>query len=114
MDMSSLPVEVTSSRDAGSGQQIAFRISGDASGALSNLLAAIPVGAEISASDPSNLDCALELRRTSGGYEIKRGCHGAAGTWRPSTAADAISWLLPGTQSIAGRQMGLALWLPRQ
>ena len=114
MDLSSLPIEVTTSRDAGTGQQIAFQIVGDASTALARLLAAMPAGTEISASDPTNLDCALEVRRTQAGYEAKRGCHGAAGTWRPATAVAALDWLLPGTGLIAGRQSGLMLWVPRR
>jgi len=44
--------------------------------------------------DPENGDCIREVRRTEIGYELKHGCHGAYGTWRESTATEAVEWIL--------------------
>lgn len=63
---------------------------------VASLLAALPEGGEVSVSEPSPYECYNECQRTNGALQIKRGCHGSYGTWRPASSAEAHEWLLPG------------------
>jgi hypothetical protein len=68
--------------------------------ALVALLCELPVGAEISAIEVGPAECFHEVRATASGLELKRGCHGAYGTWRKCTEAEAVEWLLPGLVAV--------------
>lgn len=97
MNFSALGITVTAQRDAGSLMEYSFSFpQGNESTALSSVLEAMSAGHELSVPDPANGDCGLEARRIDHGFEIKRGCHGAAGTWRPATISETHAWLLPG------------------
>ena len=97
MTLSIPGINFSSVRDAGSCLIYSFAFpSGAESETLDSILNHLVSDSEISVSDPTNGDCALEVRRTSNGLELKRGCHGAFGTWRPATIQEAKSWLLPG------------------
>ena len=92
-------IEFSSRRDAGTCVQYTFGFSSDAEGELlSVVLAHLSMLSVISVPDPENGDCALEVRRAACGFEAKRGCHGASGTWRPASLTQAFEWLLPGAQ----------------
>ena len=65
------------------------------------LLRVLPVGAEVSAPDPESGDCYREAKRTSRGYELKRGCHGSYGEWRSASIEEASAWLSAGLASFA-------------
>ena len=87
----------TSERDASSCIVYSFAFApGTEIEALDAILNQLAVDSEVSVPDPTNSDCSLEVRRTSSGLELKRGCHGSYGTWRAATAQEAMSWLLPG------------------
>ena len=64
----------------------------------------IPVEAELSATDPADCECELEVKRVPGGYATKRGCHGAFGTWNQTSLQEAAGWLLPGILLAAKRR----------
>jgi len=90
-------INFSSVRDAGSCVIYSFAFPPGSEGeALDFILNHLVPNSEISVSDPANSDCSLEVRRTSNGLELKRGCHGAFGTWRAATIQEAMSWLLPG------------------
>ena len=90
-------INFSSERDAGSCVIYSFAFaSGAESKALDSILNHLVPNSEVSVPDPTNGDCSLEVRRTSSGLELKRGCHGASGTWRSATLPEALSWLLPG------------------
>ena len=102
MDLVALGIAVSSKRDAGSLVQYSFGLPlGGEDALLAKLLNAMAVGCELSVPDPTDGDCALEVQRVRLGYEIKRGCHGAYGTWRSATPEEAHAWLLPGAVASA-------------
>jgi len=68
--------------------------------ALARLLRLLPAGAEVSAIEVGPAECFHEVRATSSGLELKRGCHGAHGTWRGCSEAEALEWLLPGLSAV--------------
>ena len=104
MDFAALGIAVTSKRDAGTLVQYSFGLpEGREDEVLFSLLNNMLNGYELSVSDPTNGDCDLEAKRSGSGYEIKRGCHGAYGTWRKATLEDAHAWLLPG--ALAARRL---------
>lgn len=97
MDLTIPSISISSVRDAGSCVIYTFGFpSGSESEALADILTQLPANAEVAVSDPTNGDCELEVRRTPDGFELKRGCHGAFGTWRAATFQECVSWLLPG------------------
>lgn len=63
---------------------------------LTLLLAALPDGGEVSVPEPGPHECYHECQRTKGELQIKRGCHGSYGTWRPASLEEAHDWLLAG------------------
>lgn len=88
-----------SERDAGTHWQYDFDfLEPDPSTALRALLCALVPGHAVLFPDPAPGDCYLEVRRTQHGFETKRGCHGAYGTWREASLDEAHQWLLPGAR----------------
>lgn len=97
ISLGAIGIAVTSQRDAGSLVQYSFSLpQGSETAVLLSLLEAMENSHELSVPDPANGDCSLEARRTGAGFEIKRGCHGASGTWRSASVSEAQCWLLPG------------------
>ena len=77
---------------------------------LHDVLSLLPVGGELSVPDVGLAECFREARRGVDGFEIKRGCHGAHGTWRSASLAEVEAWLLPGIEVAArARQLGYEL-----
>lgn len=117
MDLSALGIAITSKREAGTLVQYSFGLpEGREDETLSSLLSNMLNGCELSVPDPTNGDCALEAKRSGSGYEIKRGCHGAYGTWRTATLEEVHAWLLPG--ALAARRLarpgfGVMLEVPK-
>jgi hypothetical protein len=102
MNLSEFGITVTSQRDVGSRVEYIFAFpEGAESGTLMSLLEAMEAEQELSIVDPSNSDCHLEVRRTRGGYQIKRGRHGSFEPWRAASAAESHAWLLPGALGAA-------------
>ncbi len=90
-------LEPSSARDAGTCTIFVFGfVRGHERETIEGVLSSMPTGTEIGVPDPSNGDCILEVRRSNAGLEAKRGCHGAAGTWRSVTNREALDWLHPG------------------
>lgn len=116
MELTSLPINVFISRNTSLGQHVVFYFAGDSTDALPILLAALPAGAEVSASAPGNSDGEVMARRAQDGFEIRRRCRGVNNTWRQSSMLEAINWLLPGIKWSEGRYKGgeCTLWLPHQ
>lgn len=73
---------------------------GDLRSALFKLLRELPVGAEVSAIEVGPAECFHEVRAVPSGLELKRGCHGAHGTWRSCSDEEAVEWLLPGLEAV--------------
>lgn len=97
MNLSALGITVTSQRDAGSQIEYSFSFpQGSETVVLQSVLEAMENGYELSVPDPTNGDCSREVKRVAGGFEIKRGCHGASGTWRTAQTSEAHAWLLSG------------------
>lgn len=97
MNLAIRGITKASERDAGSCVLHSFYfIAGSEPEAVTSLLELMALGQEIAVPDPTDGDCVLEVRRISSGFEIKRGCHGRYGTWRPATMEEAYCWLLPG------------------
>ena len=117
MNFAALGISVTSERDSGPRVEYSFGLSqGSEDRLLSELLSNMPNGSELSVPDPTNGDCALEAKRKGGGYEVKRGCHGAYGVWRAATLAEAHAWLLPGALAsvrLARPGFGTTLVVPK-
>lgn len=114
MNLDSLPIEVLSVRDLGLSSQVEFRLSGENQfDALKLVLDALPVNGEVCVPDPEVGDCYREVRRTPGGYELKRGCHGAAGTWRSAQMGEPFEWLKYGSISGEALRTGCQLIIPR-
>jgi hypothetical protein len=111
MKLSSLPVKVLSESDRGSGVMYELEVAADRE-ALKALLSAMSSAAEFSAPHPHS-DGALEVRTLSGGFQIKEGRHGAAGTWRDTELEQAVQWVLPGVASLEAQRVGCSLWVPR-
>jgi len=100
-------VRYVSERDAGSHWQYKFVfLEDDPATALRELLAALSPGHEVLFPEPGPDDCYLEVRKTTRGFETKRGCHGAYGTWREASMDGALQWLLPGARQ-AGRHSSI-------
>lgn len=115
MELTTLPVQVTASRDAGTGLSYTFHLSPESPiESLDAVVTALPQGGEISVPDVGGGDCFLEARRTPSGFEIKRGCHGAAGSWQAATHAETVVWLSRGATSAEAQRSGCSLWVPRQ
>lgn len=102
MNFVALGISVTSQRDTNTCVEycFAFPLQSEPE-ALQSLLENMQPHEELSMVDPTNSDCSLEVRRMPSGFEIKRGCHGAFGTWRPCSLSEAHSWLLPGALGAA-------------
>jgi hypothetical protein len=97
MDLESFGINVREQRDAGTCMLYGFGFSrGSERELLRCLIGAMKPGHELSVADPKDGDCSLGVRRLGSGFEIKRGCHGASGTWRPASLEDAYEWALPG------------------
>lgn len=75
---------------------------GRESEALVSLLGQMSDGDEISVADP-DVDGSLEIRRVTDAFESKNGRHGSFGTWRSTSPAEALQWLLPGAQYASRR-----------
>ena len=113
MNFDALPIKITSHRDAGSFTQYSFQLlPGDPKDNLRALIASLPIRGEISVPAPGLGDSYLEARRTTFGFEIKHGRHGAAGSWKSVTQSDALEWLLPGASSAETQRSGWQLELP--
>jgi len=101
MNFHALGISITSQRDAGSLVEYSFSFPAKREAvALQALLEAMRFGEEISIADPTNLDCSFEVRFGIEAFEVKRGCHGAAGTWRLASISEAHDWLLPAAMGI--------------
>lgn len=112
MNIQKLGIDVTSRRSAGARVQISCL---PTESQLHSLLLELPVGGEISVPDIGSCECFREARRVKDGFEIKRGCHGAYGTWRAASLDEAEAWLLPGlpvAQRSVGRGEGVCVDLP--
>lgn len=68
--------------------------------ALFNLIHIVPPNTELSIIEVSFAECYHEVRVTNSGIELKRGCHGAYGTWKACTESEAVEWLLPGLEHV--------------
>lgn len=113
MELTSLPVEIEASRNTGNGQLHTFRFRPQSLPAgLETVVNALPEGAEIAIPDTGDGDCVREARRTYAGLEIKRGCHGAAGSWRSASYAETIGWLSRGVSSGEALRSECSLWWP--
>jgi len=96
MDFSSLGTQPTDSRDAGGCIQYTLPIPNvEVEDFLRSLFLLLPIGSELSVADPTG-ECWLEAKKTAQGHEIKRGCHGAHGTWQTANFEQTLSWLAPG------------------
>ena len=97
MNLEQFGIVIVSKRDAGSLVQyeLAFPASSGPE-TIRRVLGEMPAGSELSVADPANSDCALEVKRVHESFSVKRGCHGAHGTWKPASPQQAVSWLLPG------------------
>jgi hypothetical protein len=105
VNFSSLGVQPSSVRDAGTQMQYTLPVPvAETETFISSLLGLLPIGGSLSVADPSNSDCDLEARKTASGFEVKRGCHGAHGTWVVATVESANSWVLPGALATAKNQ----------
>jgi hypothetical protein len=93
MNLRALGIETSSSRNTGRRVQYFCSLTGLQ---LRALLPELPIGGEVLVPDLGENECYRECRRTNDGFEVKRGCHGAHGTWRPATLQEAEAWLGPG------------------
>ncbi len=73
---------------------------GDLRTALHALIRQLPLNAELSVIEVGPAECFHEVRASASGLELKRGCHGAHGTWKACTEAEAVEWLLPGLEAV--------------
>jgi hypothetical protein len=113
MALDSLLFRVSSSRDVGTGMLHNINVpAGSLHTALPVLVTALSIGAEVSVPDPDDNDCSLDVRRTDDGLSVKRGRHGAHGSWRSASHAEAVEWLLQGATRSEGARSGLWLWVP--
>ena len=88
-------VENVGGRDAGTAWVWSFALlPGQEHATIEALLGCMEEGDEVAFPDPAAGECWRELRRTPTGWQRKRGCHGAHGTWRSCDAAEALDWLL--------------------
>lgn len=113
MELDSLPFKVSSSRDVGTGMlhnltepAVTLRTS------VSGLLSALSIDADVSVPDPDDNDGSLDVRRTDRGLSVKRGRHGAHGSWRSASHDEAVEWLVQGATRSEGARTGLWLWIP--
>jgi len=81
---------------------------------LAQLISALPTGAEIAVPDPDDNDGSLDVSRLDDGLFVKRGRHGAHGTWRPEGLDGAVAWLYHGASRSEGARSGLWVWVPHQ
>lgn len=93
MNLRALGIEPTSTRMAGRRIQHSCSLT---EAQLKTVLAELPVTGEVSVPDVGTGECFREARRGEIGFEIKRGCHGAYGTWRPASPQEVEAWLSPG------------------
>ena len=107
-----LPVIIGSRFERGSGVLYGLQLKAPAEASLAVLLDALAPGAELAIDDPDVDDGALEVRRATDGFELKRGRHGCAGEWRPGSHVEAVAWLWPGLRDRPTRVV--ALWVPRR
>ena len=113
MNFDALPIKITSHRDAGRLTQYSFQLlPGDVREQLRALIAALPLHGEISVPAPGPGDFYLGARRAISGLEVKRGGHGAAGSWKSVTQSDALEWLVPGASCAETQRSGWQLELP--
>jgi len=84
--------------------------------ALVALLTKLPIGGEFVVLEPGGCECYRECRKGHGSFQVARGCHGAAGTWRAATEEEANAWLLPGVllSSANPRREQAILRLPKR
>jgi len=96
MKLEDLAISTVSKRNAGSFMlyELAFPSGSDAK-LIEKVVSSMLVGSELSAVDPTNSDCSFEVKKQEDAISIKRGCHGAAGTWRNVSLHQAVEWLLP-------------------
>ena len=64
--------------------------------ATSALIAYLPELGEISVLELGGAECYRECRRIGNELQIKRGCHGAHGTWQKATLDESVNWLIDG------------------
>lgn len=93
MNLRALGIEPTTTRTVGQRVQHSCSLT---EAQLRVLLAELPVGGEVSVPDVGAGECFREARRGGTGFEVKRGCHGAHGTWRPASPQGVEAWLVPG------------------
>jgi hypothetical protein len=93
MNLHSLGVEIGATRRVGSSVVYSCTLTEPQ---LRQVVVGLPVGGEVGLPDVGEGECFREARRTQGGFEIKRGCHGAHGTWRPASQSEVLAWLFPG------------------
>ena len=97
MNMQIPGINILAKSDRGS--FIQFEVVADSeqvASATSALIAYLPELGEISVLDPGGAECYRECRRISNELQIKRGCHGAHGTWQKATLAESVNWLTDG------------------
>lgn len=92
MNLRALGIEPTSTHSVGQNIQYVCLAS---QGQLRALLAALPIGGEVAVPDVGGGECIREARRGHTGFEIKRACHGAYGTWRAASPEEAEAWVIP-------------------
>lgn len=96
MNLNELGIATSSTREI-FGSRVQYACSQDEQ-QLDAFLAHMPPGVQILIPEPGGAECWLEARRDGRGYHIKRGCHGAHGTWRSATFEEVRSWLRPGLE----------------
>ena len=97
MNMQIPGINILAKTDRGSSAQ--FEVVADTEqveSATSALIAYLPELGEISVLEPGGAECYRECRRIGNELQIKRGCHGAHGTWQRATIAESVNWLADG------------------
>jgi len=113
MNLATLPIVVSSQRDAGTHFLCEFQLaSGLAQDHLMALLEWLPIGGEISVPSPAQGEKYLDVGRSTSGFQVKHGGHGSHGTWDVASKGEAVAWLLPGSTSIETRRVGWTMSVP--
>jgi len=90
-------IDVLATSDKGSFVQYQVATSSEQlESVTSALIAYLPELGEISVLEPGAAECYRECRRIGNELQIKRGCHGAHGSWQKATHAESVSWLNEG------------------
>jgi hypothetical protein len=113
MKLDQLPIKVFSHRAIPGRAIYEFQLISAASTALPLILEALPHGGELLVPAPMQKeDCYLQARRLGNDFQVKLGCHGRSGTWRPATLREAIEWLIPGEHALETKRSGWQLEMP--